>query len=133
MKSTYDVIINTRGILDMRHGVHEDTYRFVHGASAPFPEEDYEIIETPRCFLRVLKSNLTRDDVIRHIRGHFYVLRISPHDQRRVQISSEAGHWRNYKFFNLPESAFEFVKESNSQLLPFIGSPYLAQEVPNDD
>lgn len=134
MKPTYDVFANARGIRNWSHGTFEELHRSVYGSKKPFPADEYEIIDTPSCFLRVKKSNLKTDAYIAHIRSHFAIYRINPAPRypHVVQWSTKPGKWINDRAFDSPEEAREYVEQMNARLIPYSNSQYLIPEVSDE-
>lgn len=134
MKPTYDVINVARGLTNMYHGYLEEVHAKVYGSAHPFPHDEYAIIETPSCFLRVKSSSLNSESVTQYLKSYFAIYRVNPSPRYAscVQWSSKPGRWVNGESFDTPEDARIFVANQNARLIPFAESPYLVQPIADE-
>lgn len=118
MKPTYNVFSDSKTIRNWGEDVHAEM----------FNDADVEIIETPSCFLRIRKADLTSPAYVKHIQSHFAIYRRNPNPRYRnaVQWSTKRGQWVNGATFSSPEEAIHNVRLLNARLIPFADSPYLA-------
>lgn len=66
-KKTYDLCIISGGrVTPMSSGRFEEVHKMVCG-DKPFPNEDYVIIELPRCCYRLLKYNVNNQFIIKFL------------------------------------------------------------------
>ena len=134
MKETFDVFENSKGVRSWRHGIFEDNHRLVYGSAKPFPSDEYAIVETPSCFLRVSKKDIDKETYIAHIRSYFAVYRVNPAPRypNVVQWSTKRGRWVNDRAFDTAEEAMAYVSKMNARLIPYSNSPYIVQEIKAD-
>lgn len=122
-KETYDVVATSRGLERRRPWTEEDRKRW--GLLKPIDPNDYEIIETPSCFLRIYKSDITVSRYINYVKEFFALYRVNPYHECTVQYSVQHGRWVNvFARRSSPEDAKAYVAMKNEALKPFADSPY---------
>lgn len=128
MKATYDLRVNSRGsVQPMACGFFEKTHDLVY--STPLSADALVTIETPTCFVRVRKDDVSTAPFVEHIRGYFARHRVHPQRPCFTQFSTKKGQWINGKVFGTEEEARTYVDTCNARLAPFSDSPYVAEEV----
>ena len=127
MKTTYDLRINSRGnVQPMSCGFFEKTHALVY--STHLSADDLVTIETPTCFVRIRKDDVSSAPFVKHIRSYFARHRVHPQKPCLVQCYSKKGQWINGKVFSSPEEARTYVDTCNARLAPFSDSPYAVEE-----